>query len=75
MKRNIKKAIVEYEQKFGNARGNKGAFYVFDVQAIRDGAQDLRGGDRDYQLVCDALRAGFMVGYKAAKREDRKRKG
>ncbi len=71
--RNIKKNIEEYNKKFGGNTGN-GAFYVNDVMQIRDTAEGNTRGDRDFILISNALRAGFMIGYRKGQADAKKGK-
>lgn len=72
MKRDITKSIEEYQKKFGGA-SNEGAFYATDFMQIRDTAEGVTRGDRDFILISNALRAGFMVGYRKGRADAKKR--
>lgn len=69
MTRSIKKSIADYQKRFitheKNNRG--GAFYASDMQQLHD----MSGSEWD--LINNALQAGFMIGYRHAKREQRAR--
>ena len=69
--RNINKAIEDYNKKFGSGSA-EGAFYCTDVEQIRQTAEGAQLGDRDYILITNALRAGFMVGYRKGKADAKK---
>lgn len=67
--RDLKKYIKEYETTIRkNHNSNTGAFYLQDYRQI----MDMSGGDLWY-LIDNSFRAAFMVGYKFAKREMRKK--
>ena len=68
------KAVKEYEKKFESVSGRNGAFYGSDMQTIRESVRDLCGSDREFELIYNALRAGFMVGYRKGKRDVSKRR-
>ena len=72
MKRDLKKHIAEYRRKFldKQSRTTRGQFYYTDFQQINEITG--HGENRDYLLVWNALQAGFMIGYKAAKNEARR---
>lgn len=65
MKRDLQKYVEDYKRKFYGNEYNGGAFYVSDFYQITDMGTDL------FDLIDNALMAGFMVGYKKAKREKR----
>ena len=69
--RDIKKNIEEYNKKFGGNTGN-GAFYATDLMQIKETAEGERRGDREFVLISNALRAGFMIGYRKGKADARK---
>ena len=70
MQRNLKKAVEDYNAKFGSMKNNKGAFFVNDYFQIRE--MSLENSEKDILLTAidNALKAGFMIGYKCAKREE-----
>ena len=70
--RDINKAIADYKKKFG-ATNKGGAFYTTDLMQIRDTAEGDTRGDRDFILISNALRAGFMIGYRKGKADAKKR--
>lgn len=74
MQRDLSKAIEEYNALCENKGGNFGAFYVSDYEQLRNIATD-KGGISFWNIVLYAidssLAAGFMIGYKAAKREQK----
>lgn len=71
--RDINKAIADYQKKFGGNTKNGGAFYATDLMQIRDTAEGDTRGDRDFILISNALRAGFMIGYRKGQADARKR--
>lgn len=71
--RNIFKAIEDYKKKFSGNSTN-GALYMTDILQIRDTAEGMAGGDRDFELISNALQAGFMIGYRKGKADARKGK-
>ena len=58
MPRDIKKAIEEYQRRFGDV------FYTSDYDQI----YKMSKGDK-FSLIDNALTAGFMIGYRAAERK------
>lgn len=73
MQRNINNYIAEYQQKF--ASKGKGVFYSSDLRQLLSSAQEQRSYNAMFwRLAGDALAFGFMVGYKAAKREEAKKR-
>lgn len=67
MKRDLNKAIEDYKRKFWKRGEQKGALFASDYQQI----WDMSNGD-SFHCVDNALMAGFMIGYRCAKRENRK---
>ena len=68
MSRDLKKYLEEYRAKYYHNQGKRGScFYQTDAQQIFK----MSEGDL-CEAIFNALEAGFMVGYKAAKRERRK---
>ena len=71
MKRNLQKALQDYEKQFGG-NDQRGAFYMSDLEQIRELSTPAGSTLPDpYQLAGNALRAGFMIGYRTAKKEKR----
>lgn len=68
-RRNITKLSEEYRAKYWN-KGNSGAamFYMHDY------AQLFKAADNEIDRITMALEAGYMVGYKQAKKEARAKK-
>ena len=48
---------------------NIGAFFASDYQEIKENSKSL------YDIMDLALTAGFMIGYRRAKKEERQKKG
>ena len=71
MKRDLQKAITDYKKTFGG-NDRRGAFYMSDIEQIIAVSKPAGSMRSDlYQLAGNALRAGFMIGYRTAKREKR----
>ena len=71
MSRDLNKYIEEYMKKFEDTGSSKGAFYAQDITQIYERNRDKK--DAAFYMISDALEAGFMVGYKYAKREANKK--
>ena len=52
-----------------NDHHNIGAFFASDYQEIKENSKSL------YDVMDLALTAGFMIGYRRAKKEERQKKG
>ena len=52
-----------------NDHNNIGAFFASDYQEIKENSKSL------YDVMYLALTAGFMIGYRRAKKEERQKKG
>ena len=66
----ITNAVYDYQQFID--RTGRGLFYASDLCQLRD--MSLKDGRVNiYDLMSNALSAGFMIGYRCAKREARKR--
>lgn len=70
MRRDLKKAIEAYQKRFYGT--SEGSFYMDDVYQIIDMVDSSRTDSMSY-AVSYALEAGFMIGYKKAQRDYRKR--
>jgi hypothetical protein len=64
MKRDLSKAINEYQRRF--ERTKTGVFYAGDYDQLREMSVNV------FDLVHNSLAAGFMIGYRCAKREQKK---
>lgn len=75
MNRDFKKLQKEYKelinQKRQNGRTSWGAFFASDYYSVLDAAENGGKVDR-FAPISIALTSGFMIGYRAAKREYRK---
>ena len=67
MERNVKKDIEEYRRRYYGTSSTNGKFNQNDFYQI------VEIGGSKLDIIFNALEAGFMVGYRLAKREDRKR--
>lgn len=71
MKRNLQKAITDYKKTFGG-NDQRGSIYTSDLEQIIAISTPAGSTLPDpYKLASNALRAGFMIGYRTAKREKR----
>ena len=75
MKRDINKAIQEYKKNYEGRSDGTGAFYMDDLRQIQATAEGMSGFDRDYELITNALMAGFMIGYRKGKADEKKGRG
>lgn len=72
-KRSIAKAVEDYNR-FTESKGNNtGAFYVSDIEEVKEIATTPMGGVELFTAIGTALEAGFMVGYRTAQRHYRAR--
>lgn len=67
MKRDLNKAIEDYKRKFWKRGNRKGILFVSDFLQI----DEMSNGSKAC-MIDNALMAGFMIGYRFAKRESRK---
>jgi len=74
MERDLKKAIQEYDKRFNNAAHNEGAFYAMDCYKIKEMSKGNTIDSLLYDAISNALKAGFMIGYRKAQRDARKNK-
>ena len=73
MKRSIKKAVEDYRRiRKGNGTAE---FYATDIQQVKELATGDNGMISLYEAIGIALEAGYMIGYRTAKRHDRQKKG
>ena len=70
MIRDLRKSIAEYERKYFNGSSRAGVLYASDHEQIRTMA-----GDSLHNAIWYALEAGFMIGYRARKAEERRERG
>jgi len=75
MKNRIPKAVQDYQKRFYGAGHNEGAFYGSDFYEVKEAAEKIGGGAATtlYEAIGTALEAGFMIGYRKAQRDCRKR--
>ena len=67
MKRSITKVLAEYDKMHSNGKAD--AFFVSDLEQIFELAKDKRGGYVDpFELMSISLKAGYVIGQRAAKR-------
>ena len=74
MPRDLQKTINEYKRKYYNRKDSKGAFYASDIRQIMDISFEESKSPAESRIdaISNALYAGFIIGYKAAKREQTK---
>ena len=72
MKRDLKKAIQEYKKNYEGRSDGAGAFYMDDLRQIQATAEGMSGFNRDFELINNALMAGFMIGYRKGKADTKK---
>lgn len=66
----IERAIAEYQKKF------EGAFYTGDLIQVKDLAEEQGGASFENVLlwaISYALNAGYVIGYRRAKRDAKKK--
>lgn len=69
MKDRMKTAVKEYDRKYGlGSRAKDGQFTTYDLKTLLD----MSNFD-SYDLVTNALKAGFIIGLRKGKRDSRKR--
>ena len=76
MERSMQKAIEDYRALKAEKGGNFGAFYLSELEELRKITFDSTGTNfQEIVLVAvwNGLKAGFMIGYRAALREASKR--
>ncbi len=75
MKRNIKKIIAEYDGIKKKINSNYYDLYSSDIYAIWDASKPAETGRNDtaYKLTANAFDFGFVLGYKAAKLEAKRK--
>ena len=74
MKKRIEKAVQDYRAKYYGKRNTGGSFYTSDFYEVLE----LSGGFHNvadiYKAIENSLEAGFMIGYRKAQRDHRKRR-
>lgn len=66
MKRNLLKAAEDYQRLTEKLDNGQGSFYVPDVVQIMEACNE-----KPLDVCYTALQAGFMVGYRFAKKQER----
>ncbi len=66
--RDIRKTIADYDKQFGNVSTNRGKFFASDLQQLKDISLDT------YDCLYNALRVGYMAGYRLGLKEAKERK-
>ena len=69
--RNMEKVLEEYKQ-FTSIHKNKGYFFFDEVLQIKKLVSHSMIENRFYEAIGTALEAGYMIGYRTAKRDARK---
>lgn len=70
----IENAIAEYRKRYGEDHSNAAAFYITDYHDILRLSRKENNGSLDpYTPIFNALEAGFVIGYRKAQRDARKR--
>lgn len=69
MKRDLQKAIEEYKAKYYHRTDSKGAFYAGDINQIMELSETDSIKETLYKAIENAMYAGYMIGYRTAKRE------
>lgn len=72
MKRNIKKICADYHELKKKKPESFGEFYYSDMVQLIEMARTQEGNEQLYEAVCRSLEAGFMIGYRCAKREQKR---
>ncbi len=71
MERTAEKVLSEYNALLERKKGNFGGFYISDIISLWD-RHDIKAPTSSlYEITAEALEIGFMIGYKAGKRERR----
>jgi hypothetical protein len=76
MKNRIEKAAQDYKTQYYGKHSNEGAFYTSDFYEVKEAAEKIGGGAATtlYEAIGTALEAGFMIGYRKAQRDYRKKR-
>ena len=69
MNRNIKKLHDEYMRHCNRREDNRASFYMSDIRQIKESATRPDGRVDLFDAICDALEAGYMVGYKVGRND------
>ena len=76
MKNRIEKAAQDYKTQYYGKHSNEGAFYASDFYEVKEAAEKIGGGGAAttlYEAIGTALEAGFMIGYRKAQQDYKKR--
>lgn len=77
METRIINAIQAYEIRYEHCSGNEAAFYMPDIFQIMkvSGVEDINSISINalIRIAHNALKAGFMIGYRKAQRDNRKK--
>ena len=82
MENRIANALESFGKKYEHRNTNEAAFYMTDIDQIikASGANVYRmqgstivNTDKFLDIVCNALKAGFIIGYRKAERDRRKK--
>ena len=71
MRRDLQKAAAEYTRMIEKLPNNQACFYASDVQQIIDACGSWHNFD-PWKAVTLALNAGFIIGFRFAKKQDRR---
>lgn len=78
----IANSIKQYRETFGIRNDNKGALFITDMEEVKRFTQEALTSKGDtsptmatylFEIIFNAMEAGFMIGYRCAKREQRKK--
>ena len=69
----IEKALAAYKKKYANTKTTAGGFYMTDYHDIIRLSRDKKGNLDPYNPIFNALEAGFIIGYRKAQRDARKK--
>lgn len=69
MKRDLQRTIEEYKANYFHRTDSKGAFYAGDINQIKELSEVGDATETLYHAIENALYAGYMIGYRSAKRE------
>lgn len=82
MENRIANALASFDKKFKSKNTNEAAFYMNDIDQIIKAAganiyimhgSTIVSTDKFFDIVFLALKAGFMIGYRKAERDYRKK--
>lgn len=70
----IPRAVKEYRKRYYGRTDNSAAFFVTDYYEVIKAATESKEDDSTLEAIMIALEAGFMIGYRKAKRDLKERK-